>query len=551
MLFPDAGALRSLRSPFPEPLTRALPYLLVFACLLLTLAFGGKLWDSNDDVHMAMITHGYGIVSAPSPDVVYSNVIWGWLAMQLGTHFGVEGYTLLMYAVLLGSAAAIAHVLYRNRVPGLVGAALLLAMFLRTLMEPQFTVAAGYAAVAGLALLMSLHAGERRWTAAGSVLFLTVAALLRLQELLFVCLVAAPAVAWWLYRQRAGRGWRVPAALLLGSLTLVAGCKLVDVQHYSGPEWTRFKQMNQLRRPFTDYGMARYFEAHPELLAGTGMDYNDMRMLESWFFVDERVFNPQSLQGLLRRVDTLDYLGRNLRRYRSLTEPLGEIQIELLLALLVLAALASRNRAAAACGLLLLLAAVGVFLLLARAWATRIYPGPLAALTLLCLLDHRRWRLPLLPLAGLALAAAAILNSWWFLQSRAVLERSVATVQQGICAIPPGELQVSWGETVGLSDRFIYTPTAPPGGRCPLTLYAIGVLDLYPASLDQLHRFTGGRDFTEALLAGQELVLLTTDDRLRILGRYFRDHYGMQLEVRDGPVQGGARQRLVHLERPH
>lgn len=546
MFFPGAES-RAFRSPLSEPILRAVPYVVVWGCLLLTLGLGGKLWDSNDDVHMAMITHGYGIVSAPSPDVVYSNVIWGWIAMHLGTPFGVEGYTVLMYAVLLASGAAMTWVLYRSEAPALVGAALLLVMYFHTLLEPQFTVTAGYAAAAGVALLCSLREGAARRMAVLGALFLSVSALLRLQELLFVCLVSAPLLAWALYRRRGDRGWRPPAAALLCSLLLVTGCKLVDMQHYSGPEWTRFKQMNQLRRPFTDYGMARYFEAHPDLLAGTGFSRDDMRMLENWFFLDDKVYSPDRLRALLQKVDVLDYVESNLLRYRSLGAPLGEIQIDLLLTLLVVALVASRNRAAAACGLLFFLAAVAVFLMLGRAWATRVYPGPLAALAVLCLLEPRRWRLPLLPLTGLAVAGIAVYNAWTFLHWRMELERRVEATQRGICTIPAGELQVSWGETSGFADRFIYTPRLPPGGRCPLTLYPIGVLELYPATLAQLYQSTGDRSFVEALLAGQHFNLLTSDDHIELLRRYVQQHYGATLAVAEGEVMAFGHPRVVSV----
>jgi hypothetical protein len=548
MLFPDGSNLRSLlpRAPVPASLNRTLPYLLAFTCLLLTLAFGGKLWDSNDDVHMAMITHGYGIVAAPSPDVVYSNVIWGWLAMRLGTLFGIEGYTLLMYAALLCSGAAIAYALHRNRIPAFAGAALLLAMFLHTLLEPQFTVAAGYAALAGIALLMSLHEGNRLWTAALSVMFLVLASLLRLQELLFVCLVSTPFLAWSLYRRR-GVGWRASVAVILCSALLVGGCKWVDMQHYAGPEWTRFKQMNQLRRPFTDYGMARYLQSRPELLDGTGMSQNDVKMLGSWFFLDERLYNPTSLRALRAKVSPADFMLFNLGRYRSLGGPLGDSQIQLLLALMVVAALTCANRRTAAIGMLLLLCATCGFLLLGRAWVVRVYPAPLAAVTLLCLLQHDGRRARILALAGIVATGFALVGGWSFLQARTVDERRVLAVRKAMCAIPDRELQIGWGETQGFADRFVYTPTAPPGGRCPLTLYLIGVMELYPGNLEQLHSFTGGLDFIPALLAGQRFTMLTSDDRLELLKRYLQEHYGATLMVEEGAVEHFTRQRVVGI----
>lgn len=36
-------------------------------------------WVTNDDVGMSMVAHGYGIAAVDMPNLVFSNVIWGYL----------------------------------------------------------------------------------------------------------------------------------------------------------------------------------------------------------------------------------------------------------------------------------------------------------------------------------------------------------------------------------------------------------------------------------------------------------------------------------------
>lgn len=48
-------------------------------------------WETNDDV--AMVAHGYGFADQPSPNLLFSNVIWGHLVQSLNGLFGLQGYS--------------------------------------------------------------------------------------------------------------------------------------------------------------------------------------------------------------------------------------------------------------------------------------------------------------------------------------------------------------------------------------------------------------------------------------------------------------------------
>lgn len=38
-------------------------------------------WETNDDVAMSMVSHGYDIASEPSPNLIFSNVIWDYISL--------------------------------------------------------------------------------------------------------------------------------------------------------------------------------------------------------------------------------------------------------------------------------------------------------------------------------------------------------------------------------------------------------------------------------------------------------------------------------------
>src|SRR4051812_601827 len=137
--------------PIPNPqqrlrIERMLAWGTALTAMAVVLLFARKVWQTNDDIGMAMLAGGYGIASSPSAGLVFSNVVWGWLVSSLPSLGGIEAYSLLTYGALLVSAMVILLALHRRGAPPLMGATLLAVIFLPTLATPQFTLTAGYLA---------------------------------------------------------------------------------------------------------------------------------------------------------------------------------------------------------------------------------------------------------------------------------------------------------------------------------------------------------------------------------------------------------------------
>ncbi|HEY3643799.1 MAG TPA: hypothetical protein VGM16_00555 [Gammaproteobacteria bacterium] len=533
----------------PAAVRRYAPYVLVALCLLAILVFGDKYWDANDDEHMAMIARGYGLADAPSAGLVYSNVAWGWLVMQLGAPFGIPGYTLGAYAVLLGSAAAIAWVLLKRDTPGLLAATLLLAMFIRPLLEPQFSITAGYAAAAGMALLLSCERSPRWSTAACAALFLVLGGLIRFPELLFVGLVSAPFLLHALYRNRSLPASRWMLAALLVMLAALGGARLLDSHYRSGDAWQHYDEVNALRKPLTDYGLAGYFLNREQRLQDVGLNRNDMQLMSNWFFLDATVYNQQTLGTLLQDLPWSERLSYNLSRYAALPGPFTTELVALLgLAALLSLALSGRRRLAAA-GLAMFALSMFIFLCMGRPGVPRVLPGALAALAVLAALDDRYGRRPWAVLITLVLLCGVCLDGADYLRVHHRQAARAASVKHDMCELPGrDQLQVVWGAPRGFPDRYVYDPTQDPAGDCMPHIYLVGVLGLQPANLQQLHAYTRGRDLVPALLGGQHFYFLTTPDRLALLDRFLHDHYGVRLHSEASFDRAGATQYRVWVE---
>src|SRR5882724_5332328 len=224
-------------------LLRAVAYLVTVGAMVMVLLLARKSWQTNDDIGMAMISGGYGIAAAPSSGLVFSNVVWGWLLSHLPVVAGVEPYSLLTYAALLVSAAAILLSVQKNGTPLLLSHAIVVAMFVPVLATPQFTFTAGYLTVAALAVLMAWRGSQTRaylWCAG---VMLLVAGLIRSLEFLFVLAVSAPfLMAQWRSLDR--RGLYALAAILA---ILLGAAHLLDVHYYSSADWSAFQGMNRIR----------------------------------------------------------------------------------------------------------------------------------------------------------------------------------------------------------------------------------------------------------------------------------------------------------------
>lgn len=192
-------------------------------------------WETNDDVAMSMVAHGYGIaVPGAAPSLMFSNVVWGYFVRSIPAFGGLLGYSTATLAVLLIACAGMTYGLLQlgaGSVPSLAPAVLL---FVRPMLFPQFTMNAGMLMIAAV-ILWCVHAVERRtWLLVASALLAVSSYLIRSQECLLVLAVASPLLPWQPLRSR-----RVQVALLAVVCAITAAA-IVDHRSYKTKEWEDF-----------------------------------------------------------------------------------------------------------------------------------------------------------------------------------------------------------------------------------------------------------------------------------------------------------------------
>ena len=508
-----------------------LPYLVTATVLLFLLLCGEKFWQTNDDIRMSMTVGGYGITAAPSPDLVLeSNVVWGWIVQHLPDVAGIRAYSLVTYLLFLASGLAVFYALQRLRVPPLFAAASLLCMYAFVVLLPQFTLLAGYLAMAGFALVLASDEGNLRRSMACAAFFLILSGLVRPDEFGLVFLVVSPFLlqAWWTRDWSWRLHWLGLGVVCAGVL---AAAFVYNLHYSSAGAWQDYADINDIKGEFVDYGVGSYLIRHKDKIGTSHVSLNDIALMRSWFFLDPKVFNSANFAPLLHSVSLSDHIAINYGGFRALLRVFREPAFLMLMALSVLFTVLAWRRPftgiAAFAVLLVLMIGIGIY---GRPGILRIWLPVGAAITVLSLLKlgprEGRW-VTLLGVVTMLGALYVCGELYEFNAKTAAYGRHARTAT--CAAVPEDRLVLVWTGAAQFRWKDIYRPFTRADDACDPKLYAIGSFQLAPPSLEQLYAATGGKNLVQALLAGQQFYILTSKGRLMMLDTYLQEHYQARL----------------------
>jgi hypothetical protein len=508
-----------------------------------TVLFGALLvafvpyWESNDDVGMAMLAHGFGLAAQDSPRLIFSNVVWGWLVRSVPGYLNTLGYAWATLAVLFGVCVVIFRAV--DKVGHGVGIAclVLVAVTVRPLLFPQFTINSGLLCVCAIAAWRcyahNVAARERRaWvdlTLGCLLAFLSY--IVRSQEFLLVAAVGAPLIPW-----RALVGRRPGQVALTVLAVAVSVASFADRRSYASNEWAAFQVHNAARAPFTDFGAGGRLKQHPEIFERHGFSSNDIDLVSYWFFVDAAVVEPLRLEQMLRelgpRTEQLGDGQHALSGLRILFEPV----LLPLFAMALLLVLLNCSARLLAVWILCLGAAIAMGWL-GRPGVARVYV-PLAALLVVA-----PWLLST-PVAGWRRRASiAVLAVGTAVNAAQVFSESRAThvaaikLHQSMVGLPP-QVVVVWG------DSFPYPLAYPVVGRSfadGFRFYGLGVFTRAPVSTAfALERQNDG--LVRRLQSTGGLNIIADLHWLKI---YCEEHLGVKLvTLETTPFSGFTLQRV-------
>jgi hypothetical protein len=489
--------------------------------VILLCSISSPIFETNDDVHLSMIAHGYGIATAASPRLVYSNVLWGYLIRLVPEIQGVPGYSLITLGIIVAVGAVVIRSVLATGI-GIAGAiAVLTLVVARAVLIPQYTINAGLLMVAAVVcwhLFDKQESGGRLALFAGCLLAYC-SFLVRSQAFLLVLGVALPLLPW---RSLCLRRDAKVALILL--VVAIGASSILDHLAYRSAEWAQFNTLNAVRIPYNDYGAADHLKDRPEILRRYGYTANDVDLITDWYFEDPKIADPVKLRAMLRKLGPLAFQAGSLEKaWKGVAELwCSDKLLPIVLAAIFLFAMRPRWRVFWVWSLCL--GALFTLGLMGRPGVTRVYV-PLVGLLLLApflesggaLVDHtnlRRWTV-----IGIVLVASFFNVHTVFANSRGLRNWS-EDVRAGLVHFPSDGVVV-WG------GNFPYEAVYPVLGSSPnfrnLHLYLLDDFTLAPYSVATAAR-AAGHGFLNQFVDERGVAVVLNDYGAALLESYCRDN---------------------------
>lgn len=484
------------------------------------------IWETNDDVAMSMVAHGYGLATSGTPNIVFSNVLWGGIVRSVPTINGVMGYSLATLSVLVLTGAAFLYFLSRAGAGVLCISAVMLLVMLRPLLFPQFTVNAGLLSVAAVLCWYSIHNNTSKSACVAAFALSSSAYLIRSHEFILVIIIALPLLPIRkMYDDKACR-----CSIILLFITLI-GFSILDRQAYQSESWKSFNSFNLVRAKFTDFGAGPALKARADILEANDYSANDVDLVTSWFFADPDVANTQVLESMISELgfipDDPITMSNIVIGIKALWDPKV---VFLTLAGLILAVAFPR----VIFSWCLFILAICLLSLLGRPGILRVYVPVLCLLTLspLILGNLKGLRKYFI---GATLLAVALINSYFIVAESNSTALTSKLYLADLAAFPTDPVVV-WG--AGLPYESLYPVL---GGQdlvsMKFKIYALGVFTLAPFSLASMEQ-QQARGFERQVSTSNGIKIVGA--KMPLLERYCREHFAMSLVELERTIYGSV-----------
>lgn len=466
-----------------------------------------------------MIAHGYGYAAYGSPNLVFSNVLWGYVVRAIPSLNGVLGYSLATMVALLIFGWSTLYFLLRSGVAYLFGVLAILLLIGVPTLHPQFTMNAGL-------LTVSAILGWQLYARSGGIGILTLSCLLaftgfliRDMEFLLVLGVALPLLPW-----RTLRGNRpMQIAFLLLTIAIVSAA-VFDQWSYRGSEWKTFKELNAVRVLFTDYGAEKYLRLHPEILNLYHYSSNDLALIKNWFLVDPQIANPSVLKAMLADLGTLPLQASLQLGTVGIKELARPVMLPLLLPALLFLAFAPRRPLILAW--LICLAALFAIGFEGRPGILRVYIPLLSLLLIVSLMSVENGS-PLPKWAtSLILLMACIGSAYVLMPSALLTEQKIQQVQQDVRNLGTKPI-ISWADA--FPDELAFPLLSDNTAVQKIKFYGLNAFTHAPFSVAYTEQMAG-RGMMERLQSSEGIPIIVSakrdTKRLRI---YCIEHFNGKL----------------------
>ena len=277
-------------------------------------------------------------------------------------------------------------------------------------------------------------------------------------------------------------------------------------------------------RLLTDFRIGEDLRARQDILKKFGFTQNDVQLVETWFFADPAVANPEKLSGMLKELGVFSARSSALEGIASSLKALfNPVLLYLFVSAAILAIARPSRRVLGAW--LLFMAGIVALGFLGRPAVFRVY---IPALTMLLIAPYLAGEGPLRHgrICLAVLLVAAILNAGTVFSESRSFRLSDEQVRGHMPKMPKDPLVV-WGG--GFPFEAMYPVLNPPVEAMAYKIYGFGVSTLAPFSVAR-HESLAGRGFVARLTSDEGVPMIANEMLFGYLSIYCKEHHQAVLE---------------------
>jgi hypothetical protein len=527
-----AGIVTGLPRTAPWPVLFAISLAFFTILTIVIESTAGIFFETNDDVGMMMIAHGFGVAALPSSAILFSNVLEGKIIEFIGEPFGFTGYGIYTMSCLVIALAYIHATIGQLTQRYFASLILILGLGLRAVFAPQFTITAGILAVAAIiALIVCLHR-RSTWQSIAFATFAVASFCMRDQMFYLVMIMAVPFLLKWHLKL----DWPL-LGMLAGVIILCVLLTVLDDRVYRSPPWQAFESMNAIRALFTDFGLAGRIHADATL-ASVGLTPLDIQLVSRWWFIGispERLYH---LVSLLAPTSMFSLSMSQIVGWLNLYTNAPTYMISIL-TMVTFFAMPIRRTPRSVISLVILLSATLIIVAAGRNGVSRIvYP----CLCLLCLANFLFCTRCKLLLYATILTLPLTLNHFIERDKYLLEVHDVATADLG--ALAPAAVHVVWG--ADFPYEALFRPLEVRQEMPKLRLFGLGVAQLAPFALAYWNGSQKG--FIAQLTSPAGLSVFASISEINLLGSFCDQKFHGRLSVQDVVITRYFRHQRVSCQ---
>jgi len=266
----------------------------------LVCGFLQPIWYRNDDLVIAFLSKGINLSDKSIYTTYDTNIFLNYLYAKFPNILNIMSYSIIQFVLMFISMNIILSLMLRNSERKVYFLIAFTMVTIPTLLNPTFTITAGWVAIASLMFCKNAIQENKDWKLITGALLLIVSSLIRDEVTLIVFLV----FLFSLFINKENLKFdRIKMSIIGITLLTLFATQFINRSVYKNDQF-QFGQdfAKNISYPINDYGADLLLENNPQLIDKYGYSINDIKLMRNYFNVDKNLIEPNKVSKLLNEV---------------------------------------------------------------------------------------------------------------------------------------------------------------------------------------------------------------------------------------------------------